>query len=159
MDYFKKLGINAIWITAPYEQAHGWVSGKDKKFPHYAFHGYYTLDWTFMDRNMGTIDEFRKFVQTCHENGIRVIMDIVMNHVGYNNRQDMITYNYGNKTSHADGWLAKVGGVWDANDSINESDWKKFLSNLDINEILNVTSNKNEGIGGIDTKGVARKIY
>lgn len=124
MDYFKKLGINAIWITAPYEQAHGWVSGKDKKFPHYAFHGYYTLDWTFMDRNMGTIDEFRKFVQTCHENGIRVIMDIVMNHVGYNNRQDMITYNYGNKTSHADGWLAKVGGVWDANDSINESDWK-----------------------------------
>ena len=30
---------------------------------------------------------------------------------------------------------------------------------LDINEILNVTSNKNEGIGGIDTKGVARKIY
>ena len=30
---------------------------------------------------------------------------------------------------------------------------------LDINEILSVTSNKNEGIGGIDTKGVARKIY
>ena len=30
IDYFKKLGINAIWITAPYEQVHGWVSGKDK---------------------------------------------------------------------------------------------------------------------------------
>lgn len=124
MDYFKKLGINAIWITAPYEQAHGWVSGKGQKFPHYAFHGYYTLDWTFMDRNMGTIDEFREFVQTCHANGIRVIMDVVMNHVGYNNRQDMITYKYGNKTSHTDGWLEKVGGVWNANDSINESDWK-----------------------------------
>ena len=117
MDYFKKLGINAIWITAPYEQAHGWVSGKDKKFPHYAFHGYYTLDWTFMDKNMGTIDEFRAFVQACHENGIRVIMDVVMNHVGYNNTQDMVTYGHG-KTSHGDGWLEKVGGVWEANDTV-----------------------------------------
>ena len=36
---------------------------------------------------------------------------------------------------------------------------KHVGSYLDINEILNVTSNKNEGIGGIDTKGVARKIY
>ena len=127
MDYFKKLGINAIWITAPYEQAHGWVSGKDKKFPHYAFHGYYALDWTFMDKNMGTIDEFREFVQTCHANGIRVIIDIVINHVGYNNTQDMITYNHG-KTSHGDGWLAKVNGVWDANDTVqwDNSLWESW---------------------------------
>ena len=118
MDYFKKLGINAIWITAPYEQAHGWVSGKDKKFPHYAFHGYYTLDWTFMDKNMGTINEFREFVQACHANGIRVIMDIVMNHVGYNNTEDMITYDHGYTDHKEHGWLAKVGGVWDANDTV-----------------------------------------
>jgi len=32
-------------------------------------------------------------------------------------------------------------------------------SYLDINEILDVTTNKNSGIGGIDTKGVARRIY
>ena len=108
MDYFKKLGINAIWITAPYEQSHGWVSGKGHKFPHYAFHGYYTLDWTFMDQNMGTIDEFREFVQTCHANGIRVIMDIVMNHVGYNNTEDMITYNHGGTDIKEHGWLAKT---------------------------------------------------
>lgn len=118
MDYFKKLGINAIWITAPYEQAHGWVSGKNKKFPHFAFHGYYTLDWTAMDANMGTVEEFREFVQACHANGIRVIMDIVMNHVGYNNTEDMITYNHG-YTDHKDhGWLSKVDNVWNANDSV-----------------------------------------
>lgn len=118
MDYFKKLGVNAIWITAPYEQAHGWVSGKNNKFPHFAFHGYYTLDWTAMDANMGTVDEFREFVQTCHANGIRVVMDIVMNHVGYNNTEDMITYNHG-KTNHTEhGWLSKVNGVWNANDTV-----------------------------------------
>ncbi|MDE7510475.1 MAG: hypothetical protein K2M62_10155, partial [Muribaculaceae bacterium] len=48
LDYLDNLGVNAIWITAPYEQMHGWTGGKDDKFPHYAFHGYYTLDWTFM---------------------------------------------------------------------------------------------------------------
>lgn len=118
IDYFDNLGVNAIWITAPYEQAHGWVGGKDEKFPHYAFHGYYTLDWTMMDANMGTVEEFREFVNTCHSKGIRVVMDVVMNHVGYNNTEDMITYNYG-KTNHTDhGWLSATGGKWDANDTV-----------------------------------------
>lgn len=117
LDYFDKLGVNAIWITAPYEQAHGWVSGKGQKFPHYAFHGYYTLDWSSMDQNMGTVEELRTFVNACHSKGIRVIMDVVMNHVGYNNTQDMVTYKHG-YTEHTDGWLAKTGGKWDANDTV-----------------------------------------
>ena len=123
LDYFDKLGVNAIWITAPYEQVHGWVSGKDQKFPHYAFHGYYTLDWSSMDQNMGTVEELRKFVNACHSKGIRVIMDIVMNHVGYNNTQDMVTFKHG-YTAHTDGWLEKAlnpktGNVeWYANDTV-----------------------------------------
>lgn len=123
LDYFDKLGVNAIWITAPYEQAHGWVSGKGQKFPHYAFHGYYTLDWSSMDQNMGTLEELRTFVNACHSKGIRVIMDIVMNHVGYNNTQDMVTFKHG-YTEHTDGWLEKAlnpqtGNVeWFANDTV-----------------------------------------
>ena len=123
LDYFDKLGVNAIWITAPYEQVHGWVSGKDQKFPHYAFHGYYTLDWSSMDQNMGTVEELRTFVNACHSKGIRVIMDIVMNHVGYNNTQDMVTFNHG-YTEHTDGWLEKAlnpatGKIeWYANDTV-----------------------------------------
>ncbi len=117
LDYFDKLGVNAIWITAPYEQAHGWVGGKNGAFPHYAFHGYYTLDWTSMDQNMGTVEELRTFVNACHSKGIRVIMDVVMNHVGYNNTQDMVTFKYG-YTEHTDGWLEKTDGVWNANDTV-----------------------------------------
>lgn len=123
LDYFDKLGVNAIWITAPYEQAHGWVSGRGQKFPHYAFHGYYTLDWSSMDQNMGTVEELRTFVNACHSKGIRVIMDIVMNHVGYNNTQDMVTFKHG-FTEHTDGWLEKAlnpqtGNVeWFANDTV-----------------------------------------
>lgn len=117
LDYLDSLGVNAIWITAPYEQVHGWVSGKNDKFPHYSFHGYYTLDWTEMDKNMGTVEEFRTFVDAAHAKGIRVVMDIVMNHTGYNTVEDMITYNFGSFSggTPSHGWIASTDGTWQAN--------------------------------------------
>lgn len=136
LDYFESLGVNAIWITAPYEQIHGWVSGKGHQFPHFAFHGYYTLDWTSMDANMGTLEELRTFVNACHSKGIRVVMDIVMNHVGYNNTADMVTFGHGG-TSHTADWLGTSScpssddscmmgheNCWYANDTV---DWTTSL--------------------------------
>lgn len=121
LDYLDKLGVNAIWITAPYEQAHGWCSGGGKGFPHYAFHGYYTLDWTYMDQNMGTIEEFRTFVDEAHKRGIRIVMDVVMNHTGYNTVEDMLTYDFGNfNTMPAHGWIGN--GTWTDNHSITNYD-------------------------------------
>lgn len=74
--YFTALGINAIWVTGVYEQIHGWVGGGSKNdFPHYAYHGYYPMDLTMMDKNYGTIEEFRTFVNLAHSQNIRVIMD------------------------------------------------------------------------------------
>ncbi|HET9622392.1 MAG TPA: alpha-amylase family glycosyl hydrolase [Kofleriaceae bacterium] len=81
--WFDKLGVNALWITAPYEQIHGWVIGGDKQFKHYAYHGYYALDYTVLDQNMGTPDDLRALVAAAHARGIRVLFDVVMNHPGY----------------------------------------------------------------------------
>jgi len=81
--WFKQLGVNAIWITAPYEQIHGWVQGANGGFKHYAYHGYYALDFTVLDKNMGTPAELQAFVDTAHAQGIRVLFDVVMNHPGY----------------------------------------------------------------------------
>jgi alpha-amylase len=81
--WFDKLGVNALWITAPYEQIHGWVVGGDKEFKHYAYHGYYALDYTLLDQNMGTPDDLRALVDAAHARGIRVLFDVVMNHPGY----------------------------------------------------------------------------
>lgn len=92
--YFTELGVNVIWFTAAYEQMHGWCGGGSGDFPHYAYHGYYGLDWTMMDRNMGTVDEMRKFVNTAHENNIRVIMDVVTNHVGYGTAMEMYDFGF-----------------------------------------------------------------
>ena len=81
--YFKALGVNAIWITAPYEQIHGWVQGGNKEFKHYAYHGYYALDYTVLDKNMGTPEQLREMIDTAHAQGIRILFDVVMNHPGY----------------------------------------------------------------------------
>lgn len=81
--WFRALGVNAIWITAPYEQIHGWVVGGNKAFKHYAYHGYYALDYTVLDKSMGTPDELREMVDTAHAQGIRILVDVVMNHPGY----------------------------------------------------------------------------
>ncbi len=81
--WFRQLGVNALWITAPYEQIHGWVVGGREEFRHYAYHGYYALDYTKLDRNMGTPEDLREFVDTAHSQGIRVLFDVVMNHPGY----------------------------------------------------------------------------
>ena len=102
LDYLDELGVNAIWVSAPYEQIHGWVGGGNNgDFAHYAYHGYYVLDYTGMDKNMGTVEEFRTFVNKAHEKGIRVVMDIVMNHTGYENMKDMEEYGYGSLTAGA----------------------------------------------------------
>ena len=96
LDYIKSLGMNAIWLTAAYEQSHGWTGGGKKgNFQHYAYHGYYALDFTSLDANMGTVDEFREFVTEAHKRGIRVVMDVVMNHSGYATLKDMCDFGFG----------------------------------------------------------------
>lgn len=105
--YFNDLGVNAIWITAPYEQIHGYTSGNVQSnncntypdsagggFPYYSYHGYWTLDYTNIDENMGDEKDFENFVDACHERGIRVVMDVVMNHVGYTTMQDAVDYGF-----------------------------------------------------------------
>lgn len=140
LDYFDKLGVNAIWITAPYEQIHGWVGGKNSAFPHYAFHGYYTLDWSSMDQNMGTVEELRTFVNACHSKGIRVVMDVVMNHVGYNNLADMITYNHGSTSVTDATWIGTTDGLWVANVDVDWSNdkwenwWGPFIRSFGYDE-------------------------
>ena len=76
--YFDNLGVNAIWFTPPYEQDNNPTGGD-----HYAYHGYYALDWTSVDPNMGSFNDLKAFVDSAHAHGIRVIMDVVMNHTGY----------------------------------------------------------------------------
>lgn len=78
--YFRDLGVNALWITPPVEQIHaGTDEGTGKS---YAFHGYWARDFTRVDANLGTEADMRQLVDTAHAHGIRVLLDVVMNHTG-----------------------------------------------------------------------------
>lgn len=112
--YFTGLGTNAIWISAPYEQIHGFVGGGNSgDFAHYAYHGYYPLDYTEVDKNMGTVEEFRQFVDTAHGLGIRVVLDVVLNHAGYNTIKDMQDYGFGTLLNGLNSsWAPGSGENW-----------------------------------------------
>lgn len=83
LDYLKSLGANAIWVTPIVEQVHGFVGGgTEQSFPFYGYHGYWALDFTKIDKNLGTEEDFQRFVDEAHKRGIRVLVDVVMNHAG-----------------------------------------------------------------------------
>lgn len=133
LDYLEGLGVNAIWLTSPYEQTHGWCGGgSNGDFAHYSYHGYYPLDYTTMDKNMGTVTEMRNFVNDAHSRGIRVVMDVVLNHAGYNTLKDMVEYSFGKaKSGSLDvNWTPGAGQTWHSyHDTIDYTDvtsWNKW---------------------------------
>ncbi|MBQ8794928.1 MAG: alpha-amylase, partial [Clostridia bacterium] len=101
--YFDDLGVNAIWVAGWFEQVHGYAVGGDgkKSFPHFAYHGYYGLDFSELDKNYGTEAEFKEMIDTAHKHGIRIVLDVVLNHPGYNTMYDMNEYGFGTLKS---GW-------------------------------------------------------
>jgi glycosidase len=73
--YFEALGITSIWVTPPIKNQ--WYEGN-----YGGFHGYWASDFTQVDPHFGTIAKYKEFVALAHSKGIRVIQDIVVNHVG-----------------------------------------------------------------------------
>lgn len=78
--YFDKLGVDVLWLTPPVEQNH---SATDEGTGNsYGFHGYWAKDFTSVDANLGSEADVRTLVDTAHAHGIRVLLDVVMNHTG-----------------------------------------------------------------------------
>lgn len=86
--YFTDLGINAIWFTPVVEQIHG--ATNEGTGNTYGYHGYWTKDWTALDPNFGTKQDLEEMVKTAHKNGIRIVMDVVLNHTGPVTAQDAV---------------------------------------------------------------------
>lgn len=90
LDYIRSLGANAIWITPMVEQVHGFIAGGEKgSFPFYAYHGYWALDFTRIDPNYGDETALQTLIDEAHKRGIRVLLDVVMNHAGYATLADL----------------------------------------------------------------------
>ncbi len=84
--YFDQLGITAIWFTPVIEQIHDAVD--EGTGVTYGFHGYWAKDWTRLDPNFGTEKDLAVLVKKAHQHGIRIVLDVVMNHTGPVTAQD-----------------------------------------------------------------------
>jgi glycosidase len=71
--------------TPPVEQIHGYTDEGTGKS--YGFHGYWARDFTTTDQALGSEDAFREMVDAAHDKGIRVLLDVVMNHVDQSQRR------------------------------------------------------------------------
>ena len=71
----KDLGFNAVWVTPPLGQ--NTVQGDSA-----AYHGYWITDFTHVDPHFGSDADFGAFVDCAHSLGLKVIMDVVVNHTG-----------------------------------------------------------------------------
>ena len=75
MDYISDLGVTAIWLNPTQEN-----DMKDG-----SYHGYAITDYYQIDRRFGTNEEFCNLVNEAHENGLKVVMDMIFNHCGSEN--------------------------------------------------------------------------
>jgi alpha-amylase len=67
LDYLEELGVNAIWLMPIH--------------PSPSYHGYDVVDYFAVNPEYGTLDDMRALVDAAHGRGIRVIMDLVVNHM------------------------------------------------------------------------------
>ena len=78
LGYLKRMGVTALWLSPVFKQ----VSFQQ------TYHGYGIQDYLQVNPRFGTADDLRNLVNAAHVNGMRVILDIILNHTG-----DVFTYN------------------------------------------------------------------
>ncbi|NDD27579.1 MAG: hypothetical protein EB084_04855 [Proteobacteria bacterium] len=76
LDYLADLGVTTLWISPLPEQIRDFL-GTD------GYHGYWTKDFTRPEPSFGTVDKLRELVDKAHEKGLKVLVDLVVNHLGY----------------------------------------------------------------------------
>lgn len=72
LDYIKNLGVTGIWLNPFLENNQ----------PAYSYHGYSTTDFYKVDPRYGTNDDFRAMVSKAHGMGLKIVMDMIFNHIG-----------------------------------------------------------------------------
>lgn len=102
VGYLKRLGVTAIWISPIFKQ----VSFQD------TYHGYGIQDFLEVNPKFGTREDLKQLVKVAHENGIYVILDIILNHSG-----NVFTYDPERNVNDPvwDGKTYKVKGFNDKN--------------------------------------------
>ena len=77
LDYFKELGVTALWFT-PVLENNLPDGGKSS-----SYHGYATTDYYRVDPRFGSNDDYIQLIDEAHQKGLKVVMDMIFNHCGF----------------------------------------------------------------------------
>lgn len=82
IPYLKDLGITTLWITPIVKNIDSNMMA-DRGGKQFAYHGYWAEDFTKLDPHLGSEDDFKNLIDALHDNGIKLMVDVVINHSGY----------------------------------------------------------------------------
>lgn len=83
LDYLDELGVNTIWISPIVENVKHNVRYKDGDPSYYGYHGYWASNFGELNPHFGTMEDFHNLIDSAHERGIKIMVDVVLNHSGY----------------------------------------------------------------------------
>ena len=84
LDYLEDLGVNTIWITPIVENSDTKTDdGNGNEIPSTGYHGYWASDFTKLNPHLGTEAEFKSLISAVHARGMKLMVDVVLNHAGY----------------------------------------------------------------------------
>ncbi|BDU49622.1 alpha-amylase family glycosyl hydrolase [Haliovirga abyssi] len=66
LDYIKSLGVNGIWLMP--------INSSP------SYHGYDVTDYYSINKEYGDLDDFKNLIKEAHKKGIKILMDLVLNH-------------------------------------------------------------------------------
>ena len=77
LDYFNQLGVTALWFTPVLENNSPDMNSQS------TYHGYATTNYYRVDPRFGTNEDYARLVTEAHAKGLKVVMDMIFNHCGY----------------------------------------------------------------------------
>lgn len=123
LDYLKDLGVNTIWITPIVENITEDQHDNKTDTATYGYHGYWASDFTKLNKHLGTEQQFEALLDAAHSKGMKIMVDVVLNHAGYG------TEKYFNSIlTDADG--NSISMIRDSNNTISGDDKYDSLSDL-----------------------------
>ena len=134
LDYFKQLGVTALWFTPVLENNSPDNGGNS------TYHGYATTDYYKVDPRFGTNEEYRRLTDEAHAKGLKVVMDMIFNHCGFDHPwiKDMPSHDWLNQPQ----WLEKSGGTTKPNEDYLQTSYKltpvvdPYASKIDTKETV-----------------------
>jgi alpha-amylase len=77
LDELQKLGVTTLWLSPPYLNDSDFLGMQ-------GYHGYWVMDFHKPDPHLGDMAKLKELVDRAHARGMKVILDLIVNHVGYN---------------------------------------------------------------------------